>query len=104
MKAIYIKYLSATDTKGTRYKATDNDGNSITLPYDYELNSREMGAKAALALCDKMEWPTDLIGNGDVFLFANEEQWSKKASPSELFEGVNDALDNLSIFPTESKK
>jgi len=72
MKAIYIKWLPATNTKGTRVKADTKDGNSITLPRNYHLDFKEQGEKAAYALCDKMGWNGDLIGNGDVFVFAKE--------------------------------
>ena len=76
MKAIYIKWFGPTNTKGTRIKASDNDGNSITISRNYEIDSAEQGARAAHALCKKMDWETNLIGNGDVFLFENEEKWS----------------------------
>lgn len=77
MKAIYIKYLPATNTKPMRLKAHDNDGNSITLsrPSDIDDN-REQGAFVAQKLCEKMGWSKDLIGNGDVFLFADETVYS----------------------------
>lgn len=74
MKAIYIKYLPATTHRGTRVKATDNDGNSVTASRNYALNLADQGAEVALALCVQMEWKPDLIGNGDVFLFANENR------------------------------
>jgi hypothetical protein len=37
MQAIQTKYLSATDSKGSRIKATCERG-SITIPYPYELS------------------------------------------------------------------
>ena len=73
MKAIITKYISATDTKGSRIKASDSDRNSITIPYPHELSGEDVHRKAALALCEKMQWSTDLIGgglkNGYVFVF-----------------------------------
>lgn len=55
MQAITIKYLPATNTKGSRFKATAAAG-SITLGYDYGLTV-EGNAKAAVkALVKKLAW------------------------------------------------
>ena len=35
MKAIITKYIGPTDTRGSRIKASDEDGNSITIGYDH---------------------------------------------------------------------
>ena len=77
MKAIYIKWLPATNTKPQRIKAHDLDKNSITLSRSSkDIDHRQEGARAAQALCEKMGWSQDLIGNGDVFLFADETVYS----------------------------
>jgi hypothetical protein len=64
MKAIMTKYLPCTNSKGSRIKASDGDGNSITIGYPHELSGEEVFKKAAIALCDKMQWSNDLIGGG----------------------------------------
>ena len=73
MKAIRTKYLGATNTRGSRIKADDYDGNSITIGYDYSLDGEELFKKSAVALCSKMGWSEQLIGGGTdtgyVFVF-----------------------------------
>jgi len=64
MKAILTKYLGPTNFKGARIKAYDGDGNSITISFDYGLNSEDRHKKAAVALCEKMDWSADLVGGG----------------------------------------
>lgn len=55
MQAITIKYLPATNTQGSRFKATAAAG-SITLGYDHGLDL-EGNAKAAVkALVKKLAW------------------------------------------------
>lgn len=56
MKSIRVKFLGPTDTKGSRYVASDGDGNKITVPYNYDLDSGANCEAAAQALCDKMGW------------------------------------------------
>ena len=76
MKAIETKYLSPTTTCGSRIKATDNDGNSVTMPYDCELNSYENHRLAAIELCRKMNWKGNISGGytkkGMVWVFVSE--------------------------------
>lgn len=47
MKAIQVKWLSATESKGTRIKAFAEGGNSVTLPRDYGLSDTQQDASAA---------------------------------------------------------
>ena len=63
MKAIVTKYLPCTDTKGSRIKASDEDGNSVIIGFPHELSwsNGENHAKAAIALCRKMGWKGELI-------------------------------------------
>ena len=76
MKAIFTRYLGATNTKGSRIKAYDGDGNKITLAFDYALSGEAIFKKAAVALCEKMNWPLELLGGGFkgnyVFVFKNQ--------------------------------
>lgn len=73
LQAITTKFLGPTDTRGSRVKATAGAG-SITVGWDYALNSRENHAAAAQALARKMEWTGAWVsgglpdGKGDVFV------------------------------------
>ena len=77
MKAITTKYLPATDTRGSRISAFDEDGNRITIPYDCALSGEAVHRKAAVALCRKMGWSDNLIGGGVkggyVFVFSDDD-------------------------------
>lgn len=64
MKAISTKYIPATDYKGSRIKADDGDGNTVTISYPHEFDTEKAHAQAALALCRKMGWTDRLHGNG----------------------------------------
>ncbi|WP_236238508.1 hypothetical protein [Pseudomonas rhodesiae] len=55
MQAITIKYLPATNTKASRFKATAAAG-SITLGYDHGLDTEGNVKAAASALITKMGW------------------------------------------------
>jgi hypothetical protein len=73
MKAIIVKYLPATNTKGSRLKASAEGVKSIVRGFDHKYND---GGKAqiAQALCDKYQWKGKLtsgkLPNGDeVFCF-----------------------------------
>lgn len=77
MKAIQVKYLSATNTKGSRLKAMAHGVKSLTTGLNYGVNSDERPLEVAKDLCRYNNWPTDLIGgqlpNGDyVFCFKNQ--------------------------------
>ncbi len=81
MKAIETKYLPATDRRGTRIKAYAEGGNSITVGrYNdriTQLDGEALCKEVAIMLCEKMNWPTELLGggkaNGDyVFVFKNQ--------------------------------
>jgi len=71
--AIITKYLSATNFRGARIKATTGNGkHSVTISYPYE-DSRNAHAHAALALARKLGWQGTLIeggtATGSVFVF-----------------------------------
>jgi len=76
MKAIITKYMGPTDFKGSRIKAHDDEGHSVTIGYPYELSGEAVYKEAAVALCKKMGWPCELLGggtkNGYVFVFKNQ--------------------------------
>jgi hypothetical protein len=54
-QAIEVKYLGATNHRGSRWKATAAAG-SITVGYDYELNANENAEAVAVELAEKYEW------------------------------------------------
>ena len=64
MKAIQVKYLPCTNTRGSRWKAFADGGNQITLPYDYAMNPEENARCAAIALITKMGWQSKITGSG----------------------------------------
>jgi hypothetical protein len=74
MRAIQVKYLSATNTKGSRWKAYAAGVKPITVPLQY--GDIDLGAfHAAWCLCERQGWLGDtlikgLLPNGDhVFCF-----------------------------------
>lgn len=58
MQAITIKYLPATNTKGSRYKA-ECEGGNITLSHDYALGAEGNVKAAVSALIHKLGWTKD---------------------------------------------
>ena len=83
MKAIKTKYLSATNTRGSRISAMDSSGNNVTISYPLELSDMNAYAKAAIALCKKMGWTGTLHGgelsDGYVFVFAPKRITNRNA-------------------------
>jgi len=71
MKAITTRFLGPTDWHGSRILATDEDGNRVTVPYDY--GSPAPHRVAAQALCKKLGWTGLLVEGslkrGQVFVF-----------------------------------
>jgi len=74
MKAIWTKYIRATDTRGARIKAEAEGVKSLTISYWADDDAH---AAAALALARREGWTGTLIeggrpdGKGDVFVFAD---------------------------------
>jgi hypothetical protein len=75
--AITTKYFGPTDTKGSRIKATFNDtGDSITIPYPYDLSGMAVHHKAAEALVTKHgiifdKYVVASLNNGYIFIGIN---------------------------------
>ena len=63
-QAIETKYLRATDTKGLRIKASAFGG-SITIGYDYALDTQDVHRAAADALIAKMGWSGTFAQGGN---------------------------------------
>lgn len=55
-QAIHTKYLGATNSRGARYQAKAEGGESVTVPANYALDSSENHAAAAEALLKKLKW------------------------------------------------
>lgn len=78
MKAIFTKYLPATDTKPARIKAYAEGGSTITISYGFDGNGHP---QAALALCRKMGWNGTLVSGGrpdnkgEVFCFLESDHY-----------------------------
>lgn len=63
-QAIITRYLPPTNTRGARIKAFAWGG-SITVPFAYDCAVDVGHARAAQALCEKMNWPrTGYVGAG----------------------------------------
>lgn len=61
MQAIHTKYLPATNSRGSRIKATCAAG-SVTIGYPHELSGQAVHRAAAQALADKMGWTSPGYG------------------------------------------
>ena len=62
MKAILVKYLPATDTKGVRLKVSAQGVKPLTIPRDYELTPYEQAERLAALFCSDMDWDYKLHG------------------------------------------
>jgi hypothetical protein len=73
MKAITTKYHGPTDTRGSRYSASDADNNRVSISIDHENGSEANHDAAAIALCHKMKWDGPLmkgaVKGGYVYVF-----------------------------------
>lgn len=80
MKAITVKYLAPTYARGSRMKADDGDGNTLTIGYPHEFSGEKAYAQAAIALCRKMNWTGELIAGatkaGYVFCFTTSDRYT----------------------------
>jgi len=67
MKAIQVKYLPVTETKGSRYKAWIDGGASVTVGFNHVTDLGEDDAMNKLK--EKLNWKYDFIKgtlpNGD---------------------------------------
>jgi hypothetical protein len=63
MQAIITKFISSTNHRGARIKATASAG-SVTVPYDHSQDHDEPFRIAARALCDKFNWEFDHVSGG----------------------------------------
>jgi len=63
MQAIITKFISPTNHRGARIKATASAG-SVTVPYDHAQDHDEPFRIAARAFCDKFNWEFDHVSGG----------------------------------------
>jgi len=74
-RAITVKYLCATNTRGSRLVAKDEEGHKVILNKDLSLSNDDAYKEAAIALCNKMGWKGTLAGgwakDGAVFVFVD---------------------------------
>lgn len=62
-QAITTKFIPATDTRGSRVKATANGG-TVTLDYDHAMNGDENHTEAARQLADRLNWRGQWFSGG----------------------------------------
>jgi hypothetical protein len=78
MKAIVTKFHAPGNVRGSRYSASDLDGNRVILGTDHALGSEQNHDRAALALCRKMHWTGELLRGstktGHVYVWASSEK------------------------------
>jgi hypothetical protein len=81
MVAIQTKYMGPTNSRGSRIKAFTENGQQVTISYDYALSGEKLHAKAAMALIEKAGWQNEYkkfglvcggTKNGYVFVFNHE--------------------------------
>jgi hypothetical protein len=76
MQAIQTRYLAPTNVRGARIKATALAG-SLTVGYDYALNSDANHAAAAQALIARLGWTGTFAQGGNAagtgYVFVNIE-------------------------------
>jgi hypothetical protein len=75
MKAIRTKYIGPSTARGSRYAATDCDGNRAVVHADNRLNSDQNHSNAAKALCVKMKWTGTYVGGwlGDTMVWVDTQ-------------------------------
>lgn len=78
MKAIKTTYHGATNTRASRIIATDEDGNSITIPYNAAINAEEAHVQAAASFINHMGWGsrkfvTGALKNSYVHVFTSRQ-------------------------------
>lgn len=61
MKAIKTKFVPATNYRGSRVSASDENGNRIIISWDHRLDALDNHRSAAQMLCNKMNWDNAFI-------------------------------------------
>lgn len=80
-QSIATKYIGPTNHKGSRVKATSSSGLSITIHWNYALDTDDNHKRAAVALCGKLGWSGRLAvggapkGCGNVYVFVDADSF-----------------------------
>jgi len=87
MRAIFTKFIPATNTRAAKIKAWAEGVKPLTVSVDYDYDGAARFAVAAVALCKREGWTH--LGNlvsgghpdesGEVFCFANSETFEVTA-------------------------
>lgn len=88
MQYIQTKYLSPTNTKGSRVKAWTSYGKqSLTISWDYSLSGDENHAKAAMKLAEELGWFGTYVcgGSNDGCVFVKKGMFTEWTA-CEVFE------------------
>ena len=86
MQTIITKFISATDTRGSRIKASFASGGandnrpSVTIPYPHEDSGAACHWQAAKILVERMGWhgrefTSGALNDGYVFVFSSDEKF-----------------------------
>jgi hypothetical protein len=82
MLAIHTKYISASNTKGSRIKARSDNGHSVIVSFDHSLHGHLVHFEAVKALVakHKLTWDIDNMcyggssdGKGYTFVFCDSK-------------------------------
>ena len=82
MIAIHTKYIPASNVRGSRIKATSDNGQSATVSYEHSLDGHLVHFEAVKALVakHKLDWNIDNMcyggssdGKGYTFVFADSK-------------------------------
>lgn len=77
MQTITTKYIPATDTKGSRIKATASGGVSVIMPYRYDMSTKETHIAAVGLLMEKLDWHGKMVcgdtKTGVVCVFSDDD-------------------------------
>lgn len=82
MQAIHTKYIPASNVRGSRIKATSDNGHSATVSYEHSLDGHLVHFEAVKALVakHKLDWDISNMcyggssdGKGYTFVFADSK-------------------------------
>ena len=82
MLAIHTKYIPASNVRGSRIKATSDNGHSVIVSFDHSLNGHLVHFKAvkALVIKHKLTWDIENMcyggssdGKGYTFVFCDSK-------------------------------
>jgi len=98
MQAISTKYIGPTNYRGSRVKA-EADAGSVTISWEYGLNSDANHARAALYLMRLLDWDSSNVHSGTIRDGRMVWLWSHMAAQTP----IDDARRNLDACPPDAK-